>query len=181
MKFLVNVVRLPWKPEQIVKPMDNKALAIKRADNLKNRLGKNPSLESGYDAVLQDLEEKGIVYEVPVEELTSERPVFHPPHRPVVREASTRTKIRPVFDAPVKGLNGVAFDDGMEAGPNLIPSLIERMLRFGRWKCWLPSDITKALLQTKVAKQDQDVHRFIWDVRGNRRIIRFDRIIFGNA
>ncbi|KAK3797108.1 hypothetical protein RRG08_060452 [Elysia crispata] len=111
--------------------MDNKALAIKRADNLKNRLGKNPSLESGYDAVLQDLEEKGIVYEVPVEELTSECPVFHPPHRPVVREASTRTKIRPVFDAPVKGLNGVAFDDGMEAGPNLIPSLIERMLSFG--------------------------------------------------
>ena len=114
--------------------MGNKVLAIKRADNLKNRQGKNSSLESGYSAVLQDLEEKGIVYEVLVEELTSERPVLYLPHRPVVREASTTTKVRSVFDASVKGLNSVSLNDCIETDPNLIPNLIEIMLRFRRWK-----------------------------------------------
>ena len=83
------VVRLPWKPDQKEKLMYNKALAIKRADNLKNRLGKNPSLESRYNAVLHDLGKKGIVYKVPVDELTT---VFYLPYRPVVRKVSTQLK-----------------------------------------------------------------------------------------
>ena len=66
-------------------------MEIKRADNLKKCLGKNQSLKSGYNAVLKDLEENGIVYEEPVKELKSQ--VLYLRHRPVVSEPSTIIKI----------------------------------------------------------------------------------------
>lgn len=175
------VVHLPWKSGQRGKLVENKSMAIKRSENLTKRLGRDPKLETGYNAVFQELEEKGIIHEVSSEEIGGENPVFYLPHRPVVREASETTKIRPVFDASVRGLNGVSLNDCMETGPNLIPNLIEILLRFRRWRYGLTSDITKAFLQIKVAKEDQNVHRFIWDVKGQRRVMRFDRVIFGNA
>lgn len=47
------------------------------------------------------------------------------PHRPVVKEASVSTKVRPVFDASSPGYNGVSLNDCLHAGPSLIPSLVE--------------------------------------------------------
>ena len=69
----------------------------------------------------------------------------------------------------------------MGTGPNLIPDLIQVLLRFRRWKFGLTADITKAFLQIKVRKEDQNVNRFLWNVDNQVRIMRFDRVIFGNA
>ena len=77
-------------------------------------------------------------------------PVFYLPHRPVVRADSTSTKVRPVFDASAKGVNGVSLNDCMEIGPKLIPDLLAILLRFRRWKFGLIADITKAFLQIEL-------------------------------
>ena len=176
------VVTLPWKSEEAKADLQNNmALAVKRSENLAKRLGKDPSLEKEYNTVLTELEKQHIIHEVPAEEMGSSKPVFYLPHRPVVKETSTTTKIRPVFDASANGFNGISLNDCMATGPNLIPNLLEVMLRFRRWKFGLSADITKAFLQIKVVEKDQDVHRFIWDVNGQRRIMRFDRVVFGNA
>ncbi|GFR99834.1 DUF1759 and Peptidase A17 and DUF1758 and RVT 1 d omain containing protein [Elysia marginata] len=55
------------------------------------------------------------------------------------------------------------------------------LLRFRRWKYGLTADISKAFLQIRVFEQDQDVHRFLWDVRNQARLMRFDRVVFGDA
>ena len=176
-------VSLPWKSDGMKNELhDNMEIATRRSENLTRRLGRDPSLEVDYHTALSELERLDIIHEVTKEEMVSDKnPVFYLPHRPVVREASTSTKIRPVFDASCKGLNNISLNDCMETGPNLIPNLLEVLLRFRRWKFGLSADITKAFLQIKVAKEDQDVHRFIWDINGQRRIMRFDRVVFGNA
>ena len=71
------------------------------------------------------------------------------------------TKIRPVLDASTKGVNGYSLNDCVEEGPNLIPNLVEVLLRFRRWKYGLTADISKAFLQIRSRKEDQDVDRFL--------------------
>ena len=63
------------------------------------------------------MENSGIIKEVPPEESVCVNPVFYLPHRPVFREASSTTKIRPVFDASAKGANGISLNECMETGP----------------------------------------------------------------
>ena len=55
------------------------------------------------------------------------------------------------------------------------------LTRFRRWKFALVADIKKAFLQIKLHKTEQDVHRFLWNVNGRIRHMRFDRVTFGNA
>ena len=73
----------------------------------------------------------------------------------------------------MSGYNGVSLNDCVEAGPSLLPNLIEILIRFHRWKVALTADITKAFLQIGVKREDQDVHRFLWDCEGKVRFMRF--------
>ncbi|XP_068245362.1 uncharacterized protein [Palaemon carinicauda] len=82
---------------------------------------------------------------------------------PVVRESSNSTKVRPVFDASAVGYNGISLNDCLECGPSLNPDLVGVLIKFRRWKVALTADITKAFLQIKVRREDQDVHRFLWN------------------
>ena len=65
------------------------------------------------------------------------------PHHPVVREHSSSTKVRPVFDASAKGVNELSLNDCVESGPSLILSLLEILLRFRRWNVAIKADIEK--------------------------------------
>ena len=107
--------------------------------------------------------------------------MFYLPHRPVVKESSSSTKVRPVFDASAEGPKCVSLNDCLEAGPNLIPSLVEILIRFRRWPVAIVADIKKAFLQISVRPQDCDVHRFLWDTDRGLRVMRILRVPFGNC
>ena len=100
------------------------------------------------------MENEGFIEEVPAGELTTPNPVFYMPHRPVVKESSLTTKIRPVFDASARGFNGVSLNDCLNTGPSMIPNLPGILMRFRRWKVALSADVTKALLQIGVCRED---------------------------
>ena len=103
-------------------------------------------------------------------------PVYYMPHRPVVKESSLATKVRPVFDTSAKGYNGVSLNDCLETGPSLLPDLPGILIRFRRWKVALSADVSKAFLQIQVCQQDQDVHRFLWNDKGVVRVMKFVRL-----
>ena len=75
----------------------------------------NSHIRSEYDAVLQEMETPGITEKVPEEELVRDG-VFYLPHRPVGRDSSSTTKVRPALDASAKGPNQVSLNDCLEAG-----------------------------------------------------------------
>ena len=83
------VVELPWKDSEHNRLLDNKKLAQVRLDNLSRRFAKDPGLQERYDKVLCEMEDIGVIHEVPKEELISSYPTYYMPHRHVVREAST--------------------------------------------------------------------------------------------
>ncbi|XP_066973185.1 uncharacterized protein [Macrobrachium rosenbergii] len=147
-------VALPWKSESVkLKLLDNKHHALRRLDNLSRKLDRDPGLQEQYYTVFEEYEKEGIIEEIPPHQLKGGYPVFYLPYRPVVREASISTKIRPVFDGSSRGSNGVSLNDCLESGPSLNPDLVEVLLRFRRWKVALTADITKAFLQIKVVSE----------------------------
>ena len=174
-------VSLPWKenlkPDQL---LNNEKLAQQRLKSLSRKLARDPELEHRYNEALSQMEESRIIQEVPPAEKNGDHIVYYMPHRPIVKESSTTTKVRPVFDASAAGYNGVSLNDCLETGPSLIPSLVDILVRFRRWKVALTADITKAFLQIKVCERDQNVHRFLWDVNGSVRTMKFLRVPFGN-
>ncbi|XP_064648538.1 uncharacterized protein LOC135500816 [Lineus longissimus] len=172
-------VALPWRSD--FRPgvlLNNEMLARKRLAYLSRRLDRDHNLQDQYDAVFHNYENLGIIEEVKEEEGIG--PVFYLPHRPVVRETSLSSKVRPVFDASATGYNQVSLNDCMETGPSLMPSLIEILIRFRRWQVALTADVSKAFLQIGVREQDQSVHRFLWDCNGTVRTMKFLRVPFGN-
>ena len=174
-------VGFPWKPGMADTLQDNEKLARVRLDSLCRKLDKDTDLQCRYNSVLQEMENDGIIEEVPVDQKVSPHPAtFYMPHRPVVKESSSTTKVRPVFDASAAGRNGVSLNDCMEAGPNLMPNLPEILIRFRRRKIALTADITKAFLQVKISDSDRDVSRFLWKLDGTVRVMRFTRVPFGN-
>ena len=103
-------------------------------------------------------------------------------HRPVVKESSISTKVRPVFDASTKGHNNVSLNDCFETGPSLIPDLLGNLIRFRHRKFVLCADITKVFHQVGVHPVDCDIHWvfFFWNDQGVTRVMRFTRVPFGN-
>ena len=169
-------VALPWKAQHPVL-LNNEGLARKRLGSLQRKLDRDPKLKLRYNEVFHDLERTGVIEEVTEENVPYD--VFYLPHRPVVKESSTTTKVRPVFDASAHGVNGVSLNDCLESGPSLVPCLPEVLLRFRRWRFALTADISKAFLQISLRREDRDVHRFLWDDGGVERRMRFLRVTFG--
>ena len=127
-------VNLPWKENQKGRLMDNKGIAEKRLHSLSRRLAGNPKLKEAYNENLSEMEKAGMIKEVSKCE-KREGPIFYLPHRPVVREDSITTKVRPVFDASAKGYNGVSLND-IETGPTCVTiedSDKEPLLKVGKW------------------------------------------------
>lgn len=174
-------VSLPWKTKEHADSLQNNFdSAKKRLQSLSRKLEKQPKLKEQYNAALQEMVDTGVAEEVPEEDIPSRNPVFYMPHRPVVKESSVSTKVRPVFDASAKGSNGLSLNECMETGPNLLPNLVEILVRFRRRPVALVADIQKAFLQIEVKPEDRDVHRFLWEKDGIIHIMRLARVPFGN-
>ncbi|XP_062533994.1 uncharacterized protein LOC134203021 [Armigeres subalbatus] len=92
------IVRLPLKQNALLHLGDNRRSAIRRLHLVEGRLTSNPELGGHYRNFMQEYEELGHMklvrdYENPPS------PCYHLPHHAVLREDSTTTKLRVVFDA----------------------------------------------------------------------------------
>jgi len=175
-------VALPWNgKEQALLP--NRAAAEARLASLRLKLSRNPVLEAEYSLVFAEYESSHIVESVPLcsDESPPAGPVFYLPHRPVVKETSVSTKVRPVFDASARGPTGLSLNDCLNAGPSLLPGIVDVLLRFRRHVVAITADIKRAFLQIRVAPEDRDAHRFLAAAAdGSTRELRFERVPFGN-
>ena len=122
--------------------LDNYNQAKYRLNNLNSKLAKDLNLKENYHNTIEKMVVSQTIVEVDKD--SNYCPVYYMPHRPVVKPSSLTTKIRPVFDASARGYNGVSLNDGLDTGPNLIPSLPGVLMRFCKWKYVITSDISKA-------------------------------------
>ncbi len=174
-------VALPWKVPHDPLP-DNYHLSSRRLQGLLRRLRQNPAILRQYDSVIREQIQQGVV-EVVENPETNLGKTHYLPHHAVVRQDKETTKLRVVFDASAKS-DGPSLNDCLYTGPKFDQRIMDILLRFRTHRVALTGDIEKAFLMISVAKNDQDVLRFLWvdDVSQDPPSItalKFTRVVFG--
>ena len=107
------------------------------------------------------------------------------PHHGVVRKDKQTTKLRVVYDGSAPPGDGeLSINDCLHPGPNLIPKLLDVLVKFRYHPVALSADIEKAFLMISINKNDRNMLRFLWfeePPNPNSEIIhlRFTRLVFG--
>ncbi|XP_070170865.1 uncharacterized protein [Polyergus mexicanus] len=84
------------------------------------------------------------------------------PHHRVMREASTMTKLRVVFNSSSKLPTGETLNQHLRVGPNLLPALADILLRWRRHRYVIAADIEKMYRQISIHSLDRDLQRILW-------------------
>ncbi|XP_055922676.1 uncharacterized protein LOC129953456 [Eupeodes corollae] len=116
--------------------------------------------------------------EVPLAALNSLH--YFLPHHAVVKEASSTTKLRNVFDASCKTSDGTSLNDHLYIGPRLQDDVFDHIARFRRFKVAFSADITKMYRQIWVTPDDLMYQLVLWrDVEV--KAYRLNTVTFGTA
>ncbi|GBN96939.1 hypothetical protein AVEN_232744-1 [Araneus ventricosus] len=171
-------VCLPWADDSFPLP-HNFNLAKKRLEVTTEKL-LSGNLYDKYENVFQEWVDEGINEEVPPNEVALYGNYL--PHRPVVKESSSTTPIRPVFDASAKLQGHPSLNQCLQCGPNLIQLIPDILARFRVKKFGATADIRKAFLQISVSKEYRDYLRFLWwkNLEEKKlKVFRHIRVVFG--
>ncbi|GJQ87162.1 hypothetical protein Trydic_g8746 [Trypoxylus dichotomus] len=120
------IVKIPF-----IKPVtelgESKQFAIKRQLSLERKLEKNINLAADYKGFMHEYKALGHM-SLTTENQHSSQSHFYLPHHAVIKEESTTTKLRIVFDGSSKSSTGVSLNDIQGAGPALQQDLISQIL-----------------------------------------------------
>ena len=122
-------VPLPRKPDS--KPIgESRMQAVRRFTQFERSLHSKGTFPE-FKAVVNEYFDMGHAEPVPESDL--EKPpqqVFYLPMHAVMKDSSTTTKIRAVFDASAKTSIGNSLNDNLLVGPIVHSSLVDVLLRF---------------------------------------------------
>ena len=158
-------------------------LCKKRLSQLNKQLDNKPELRKEYNDIIESQKISHIIEKVESSGEVGE--VTYLPHRAVVRENKSTTKVHVVCDASTKN-KGPSLNDCLFKGSFLNPFLYDILLRFCVHNYGLIADIEKACLQISVVPEHRDNLRYLWfdDVyKNNPETVkyRFTRVIFGSS
>ena len=174
------VVKLPFKDS---KPLgDSYHQAKRRLRSLIFRLEKQPDVYNRYSQFIQEFIELGHMEEVPRNKIHMPATnCFYLPHHCVIKDASSTTKLRVVFDASAKSTSGVSLNDRLLVGPQFQKDLFGILIRFRFHQVALPSDIAKMYRQLQLDDEDKDFHRVLWKNPNDTEVktYRMTRVTYG--
>ena len=102
------------------------------------------------------------------------------PHKPVVRESGSMTKVRMVFDASVKPhLLANSINECMYTGTATSALTVGHLDQSTHVHHLVLADIQEAFLQIGVREEDRDVFQFLFNINGKEQHLRFTRVPFG--
>ena len=170
-------VGFPWIPGATL-TNTNDALSRKRLENVERKLSRDEKLKGEYGGIVEEQLRAGVIEEAP--KSPSGKRVFYMPHKPIVKESAVTTTVRMVFDASAKPQPLTnSINDCMFTGSPLQPLLWNIMIRVRMSTSLLLGDIEKAFLQIGVKEEDRDAFRFLFNIKGTEKHLRFTLIPFG--
>ena len=100
----------------------------------------------------------------------------------VVKDSSTTTKLRVVFDASAKTTSSFSLNDQLLAGPSLYPNLSTVISKFRCHRVAITGDISKMFRGILLHAEEEDYHRFLkCSPTGQIEDWRMLRLTFGVA
>ncbi|XP_054729181.1 uncharacterized protein LOC129238173 [Anastrepha obliqua] len=171
------VVELPLKPD--VALGESRNFAIRNLLRLERRLACDSDLRLRYNEFMNEL------IDMKHMQVASEtmNPTYYMPHHPVLKESSTTTKLRVVFNASAKSTSGNSLNDALFIGPQLQEDLYSILLRFRTHRYAVTADVAKMYRQICVSLKHADLQRIVWRSHPSLPIqdFRMVRVTYGVA
>ncbi|XP_062535396.1 uncharacterized protein LOC134204615 [Armigeres subalbatus] len=147
-------------------------IAIRRLQGTERRLAKDARLREQYTAFMEEYLALGHMQ--PVDDTHDAVKRCYLPHHPVIKEASTTTKLRVVFDASSKTTTGVSLNDTLHVGPVIQEDLRSIILRCRTKQVMLVSDIEKMFRQIKVLPEDRPLQCILWRKHPTQDVVTYE-------
>ncbi|XP_049300118.1 uncharacterized protein LOC125772715 [Anopheles funestus] len=152
------VVSLPRsnKPERVLGL--SRDIADRRLLGVERRLKGNPEMEKEYKRFMAEYEQLGHMIKL-TENVDDSKAHCYIPHHAVIKESSSSTKVRVVFDASCKTTSGYALNDTLLIGPTVQDDLLTIILRFRKHAVALVADVEKMYRQILHCAKDRKLLR----------------------
>lgn len=151
-------VSLPFKSK--VEGFDGmRKIAFNRFASLERRLTRNESLKQEYSACITEYLDLGHMVEVDPVEFPN---AYYIPHHSVVKESSSTTKLRVVFDASAQDSKMASLNSFLLNGPRLQADLLDLLIRFRFFRIGFTADIAKMYRQIIVNPNDYKFQLILW-------------------
>ncbi|XP_071576350.1 uncharacterized protein [Temnothorax nylanderi] len=136
-------------------------LALKRFRALERRFKLDPDFKTNYAKFMQDYLDND--YMKPIRQpFPADGRVFYLPHHGVFKADSTTTKLRVVFDASSRDLNGVSLNQVLQSGPKLQTDIFVILLRFRIGRVALTADVKQRFLRILVELGHCNYQQIVW-------------------
>ncbi|XP_073827101.1 uncharacterized protein [Musca autumnalis] len=136
--------------------------ALKRLKQVESKFVNNSTYASEYRKFMEEYESLGHMTKIGTYPDSIEPNGYFLPHRGVIRESSSTTKLRVVFDGSSKRPPYTSLNDELFPGPalqNYLPAIINRRRRF---KIGFRSDLEKMFRQIRVVDNQQHYQQILW-------------------
>ncbi|XP_043498687.1 uncharacterized protein LOC122521991 [Polistes fuscatus] len=170
------IVRLPFR-EEGHDYSESRHIALRRFHSLWRKLNTNPELRNEYERTMREYITLGHM------SLIGDDPIggCYLPHHAVIKSTSTTTKVRVVFDASAKNIQGISLNSTLLVGPTIQDTLVEHLLRFRTYRYVLTADIEKMYRQVWVHPDDRQYQRIFWVHNDQIRTFELNTVTFGVA
>ena len=154
---------------------ESRTVALNRLASLERKFNGNAALREEYTRVIEEYVKLG---HISVTKDFSDDG-YYMPHHAIIKDASTTTKLRVVFDASAKSRNGVSLNDLLMVGPTIQNKLFFHLIRFRTYKYVITADIEKMYLQVLLHQNDRRYQRILWRRNGNVETYQINKLAFG--
>ena len=156
-----SVVRLPFK-DNIGQLGLSKQMAEQRLLSLKRRFRKFPIHKDSYINFMKEYNELKHMHLLGNLNDVNWNEGYCLPHHFVLKDNSSTTKLRVVFDGSAKTSSGLSLNDCMMVGPTIQSDLFDLLLKFRIGLVALKADIAKMFRQFDVHPEDTKFQRILW-------------------
>ncbi|XP_062714170.1 uncharacterized protein LOC134290953 [Aedes albopictus] len=153
-------VALPKDEDVISRLGESKEIAFRRFLGTERRLTRDANLRKQYVTFMEEYLQLGHMRRIEEDSEPTKRCFL--PHHPVVKEASTTTKVRVVFDASCKTASGLSLNDALLVGPVIQQDLRSIILRCCTKQIMLVADVEKMFRQIFIHPEDRPFQSILW-------------------
>ncbi|XP_029177465.1 uncharacterized protein LOC114945397 [Nylanderia fulva] len=176
------IVRLPFKSSLPIDIGESYTTAAKSLEKLERRLARNTQLSLSYHEFLNDYETLSHMIPIKSHEMPL-RPSLYIPHHSVLKESSSTSPLRVVFNASSSTFNGTSLNDHLLPGSKLQNDLPSIIMRWRTHRLIFTADIAKMFRQILVHSNDADYQRILWRSKTDKPVdhYRLLTVTYGTA
>lgn len=176
------IMDLPFKDNTCPDIGPSRNMAIKRFLSLERKLNSNNTLKNEYHKTIHTYIQSNYLMKVP-NSIGSNPKEYYLPHHAVVKESSSTTKVRVVFDASCRSMDGTSLNNHLLTGAKLQKDIRDIIFNWRQYRFSLTADIEKMYLMFKISPMHHNYQKIVWRFNENEPIEDYilTRATFGTS